>query len=80
LAELEVLGDFQGDGGQAPEGTHPEISISMDAGGKVIVVWLGVLQSAPDVTGPWTDVADDSQSPLTLTVDQAKLFQRSRNQ
>ncbi|HIL69583.1 MAG TPA: hypothetical protein EYG38_07010 [Verrucomicrobia bacterium] len=58
-------------------GPGESISISTDADGNVVVTWTGLLQSAPDVTGPWTDAADDSQSPLTLTPDEARLFGRA---
>ncbi len=54
------------------------LSISTDADGNVVVTFTGVLQTAPDVTGPWTDAGDESQSPKTLTPDQARLFGRSR--
>ncbi|HIL69040.1 MAG TPA: carbohydrate-binding protein, partial [Verrucomicrobia bacterium] len=64
-----------GGGGGAEPGES--ISISTDADGNVVVTWTGLLQSATDVTGPWTDVSDDSASPLTLTPDQARLFGRA---
>jgi hypothetical protein len=63
----------------AVAGPEPTISISTDADGNVVVTWTGILQSADDVTGPWTDVADDSASPLTLPADQARQFARSVN-
>jgi uncharacterized membrane protein len=61
-----------------PADADPTISVSADADGNVVVTFTGVLQSAPDVTGPWTDAATEDQSPLTLTPDQARLFGRTR--
>ena len=61
-----------------PADADPTISVSTDADGNVVVTFTGVLQSAPDVTGPWTDAATEDQSPLTLTPDQAILFGRAR--
>jgi hypothetical protein len=61
-----------------PADADPTISVSTDADGNVVVTFTGVLQSAPDVTGPWTDAATEDQSPLTLTPDQARLFGRTR--
>ena len=54
----------------------PSISIRRD-GGKVVIEWIGTLQAAGSVNGPWGDVADDSSSPMTLTPDQAKQFGRA---
>ena len=54
----------------------PAISIRRD-GGKVVIEWVGTLQAAGSVNGPWGDVADDSSSPMTLTPDQAKQFGRA---
>ena len=54
----------------------PAISIRRD-GGKVVIEWIGTLQAAGSVNGPWGDVADDSSSPMTLTPDQAKQFGRA---
>jgi hypothetical protein len=73
--DLPIGGEFLS--GFAPLVTELDISISTDADGNVVVTWTGTLQSATDVTGPWSDVADDSQSPLTLTPDQARLFGRA---
>jgi hypothetical protein len=54
----------------------PSISIRRE-GGKVVIEWIGTLQAAGSVNGPWGDVADDSSSPMTLTPDQAKQFGRA---
>jgi hypothetical protein len=35
-------------------------------GNNVLVEWRGMLQSANSITGPWSDYADEQQSPLTL--------------
>jgi hypothetical protein len=71
---IKFFPSIRGGGGAEP---GESISISTDADGNVVVTWTGLLQSAPDVTGPWTDVSDDSASPLTLTPDQARLFGRA---
>ena len=47
----------------------PEItSISADDAGNVTIEYTGTLQSAPAVTGPYTDV-DGASSPYTFTPD-----------
>ena len=48
----------------------PEIQISSD-GANVTIEWIGMLQMADEVTGPWTDVADDSQSPRIWSTTEA---------
>jgi len=41
--------------------------------------WTGMLQMADNPEGPWTDVADDSQSPMMWsTSDSPYKFARSR--
>ena len=54
----------------------PAISIRRE-GGRVVIEWVGTLQAAGNVNGPWSDVADDSSSPMTLTPDQARQFGRA---
>lgn len=55
----------------------PEIHISSD-GANVTLQWIGMLQMADDVTGPWTDVADDRQSPrIWSTAEAPKGFARA---
>ena len=48
----------------------PEIQISSD-GASVTIEWIGMLQTADEVTGPWTDVADESQSPRVWSTAEA---------
>jgi hypothetical protein len=48
----------------------PEIQISSD-GANVTIEWIGMLQMADEVTGSWTDVADDSQSPRVWSTTEA---------
>ncbi|HIG29170.1 MAG TPA: hypothetical protein EYQ50_15835 [Verrucomicrobiales bacterium] len=56
----------------------PTVSISTD-NGNIVLQWSGgVLQSASDVNGPYTEVAGAS-SPMTLTPDQARSFYQSSN-
>lgn len=61
--------------------TGPTISIQRDANG-LILTWPGTytLQSAPAVTGPYTDVAGPSVSPYTNSIPAAgQQFFRLRN-
>jgi hypothetical protein len=53
----------------------PEISVVRNEDGSLTVTFVGKLQSAPSVNGPWQDV--DAESPLTLAPDQAQLFGRA---
>ena len=53
----------------------PEISVARNEDGSLTVTFVGKLQSAPTVNGPWQDV--DAESPVTLTPDQAQLFGRA---
>ena len=56
---------------------EPTIAIqSTDAG--VAIEYVGTLQSADNVEGPYTDVQGAS-SPFTATGDQSRRFYRSRN-
>jgi hypothetical protein len=53
--------------------------VQMNPNGTITVEWTGggTLQTAPTVTGPWTDVAG-ATSPVTVTPDQPALFGRIR--
>jgi len=46
--------------------TTPDVAIAVIAG-QVVVTFTGVLQSAPTVTGTFTDVAGYPSSPLVLS-------------
>lgn len=50
-------------------GVLPEAEVEIRWGGR------GVLQSAPSVTGPWTDIRD-AESPLIVRVGERMLFYR----
>jgi hypothetical protein len=47
-------------------GVDPEISMQVTTEGLTLQ-WQGSLQSAENLGGPWSDVADDSQSPMTVS-------------
>ena len=47
-----------------PADEPPIVSISRDGTGDLIVEWTGILQTAENVNGPWTDV--NTTSPLLL--------------
>ena len=51
---------------------EPEIVITSD-GANVTLKWTGMLQMADEVDGPWTDVADDSQSPRIWSTEEAPM-------
>jgi hypothetical protein len=53
----------------------PEISVARNEDGSLTVTFVGKLQTAATVNGPWQDV--DAESPVTLTADQAQLFGRA---
>ena len=57
---------------------QPVVSVAMD-NGQVVVTFTGVLQSASNATGPFTDVSPLPTSPLILTNPTGSLFFRSRN-
>ena len=63
--------------GGGADTTPPTLSIVNNGDGTVTVTFEGTLQAAVNVNGPWSDVADDSSSPLTLTPDQARQFGRA---
>ena len=47
-----------------PADEPPTVSISRDGTVDLIVEWTGILQTAENVKGPWTDV--NATSPLLL--------------
>jgi hypothetical protein len=55
-------------------------SIVINANGSITVTWegLGVLESAPSVTGPW-NIVEGATSPFTFDPDNAMLFGRIRS-
>jgi hypothetical protein len=61
--------------GEAPRFT----GITRNANGSITVQWTGggTLQSAPSVTGPWSDVPGAS-SPATLTPTGGQIYGRIR--
>ena len=59
-----------------PEPVVPSISITRNADGTVRVEFVGVLQAANTVDGPYVDVA--AESPLTLSPDEVMQFARAR--
>jgi hypothetical protein len=48
-------------------------------GANVTIQWTGMLQLANSIIGPWTDYADDKQSPITLPMTGPMKFARSRS-
>lgn len=52
------------------------LAISL-SGGNVSITYQGTLQSAPAITGPWTDVAG-AASPYSTAASAAQLYFRSR--
>lgn len=58
----------------------PSLSVARD-GADVVLTFTGTLQTAPAVTGPWTDVPGNPASPLRITRanQQAVQFFRARN-
>ena len=58
------------------EPVEPSISLTRNDDGTITVDFVGVLQSAENVNGPYADVA--AESPLVLTPDQAMQFARAR--
>jgi hypothetical protein len=61
-----------------PGVTTPTLSVQRQ-GGNLVVSWTGILQVADQVTGPWQDYADQSQSPMTVPMVGAGRFARARN-
>jgi len=56
--------------------TTPKLSYTY-TGGKLVLTYTGVLQSATTVTGPYTDVS--GSSPLTITSPTGTMFYRVRS-
>ncbi|MHB1306469.1 MAG: hypothetical protein ACYC23_05240 [Limisphaerales bacterium] len=59
-------------------GGTPTLSLQRQ-GANLTVQWTGMLQVANAVNGPWSDHADQSQSPMTIPTTQAGQFMRSRS-
>jgi hypothetical protein len=59
-----------------PPAKAPVISVVNNRDGTVTVTFEGTLQTAQEVSGPWTDV--DGESPLTITADGEARFGRAR--
>ncbi|MCP5519007.1 MAG: immunoglobulin domain-containing protein [Verrucomicrobiales bacterium] len=61
-------------------GTPEEVTLSIGLdGGQVTVSWdSGTLQSAPAVTGPWSDVAGANPPSIQVTPGSAAAFYRAR--
>ncbi|MCD6338808.1 MAG: hypothetical protein J7M29_05440, partial [Verrucomicrobia bacterium] len=55
---------------------RPTIGVSME-GGQVTIEFTGTLQSADEVTGPWTDVPD-ATSPYTVAPEGPRKFYRAK--
>ena len=54
---------------------EPEVSVVRNDDGTLTVTFVGKLQTASTVDGPWEDV--DAESPVTLQADQSALFGRA---
>jgi hypothetical protein len=54
---------------------EPEVSVVRNDDGTLTVTFVGKLQTASTVDGPWQDV--DAESPVTLQADQSALFGRA---
>ncbi len=48
-------------------------------GANLTVSWTGMLQTADQANGPWSDYADQGQSPLSVPMNQAAKFVRARS-
>ncbi len=57
-------------------GVDPEVTLQV-TGDVLNLQWQGMLQSADDLSGPWSDGIDDSQSPMTVDPTGARKFYRS---
>jgi hypothetical protein len=61
-----------------PNAVTPTVTMQIE-GSEVVIEWTGMLQSTGELGGTWTDVADDSESPLRLPLTSANsMFVRSR--
>ncbi|MBT5705945.1 MAG: hypothetical protein HOI66_06440 [Verrucomicrobia bacterium] len=76
LTGSEIAGIFAGLPAVVAPPATPTISITRNDDGTVTVEFVGVLQAATSVEGPYVDVAADS--PLTLPTAEVMEFGRSR--
>ena len=76
LTGSEIAGIFAGLPAVVAPPATPTISITRNDDGTVTVEFVGVLQAATSVEGPYVDVAADS--PLTLPTAEVMQFARSR--
>ncbi len=58
----------------APPTATPEIDLTRQADGTLVLTYAGRLETASDISGPWTPV--EAASPLNLTPDQGAAFYR----
>jgi lysophospholipase L1-like esterase len=61
-----------------PAALPPQITAASVGGGQIALEWIGggVLESAPQVTGPWTEVEGNPNSPASLTLTPEQRFFR----
>jgi hypothetical protein len=62
--------------GGGGSGGVPTISVARAAAGSIQIEFSGTLQSAPSVTGPWTDVG--GASPASISTSEGARFFRAR--
>jgi hypothetical protein len=70
-----------GPGGSGLRAWYPRLSLIVTIGpgaGQLTITFDGILQSAPAVTGPYTDVPGSPSSPYTFTPSASQQFFRSR--
>jgi hypothetical protein len=58
-------------------GSAPTLSAQRQ-GANLNVSWTGMLQTADSINGPWSDYADQSQSPLGVPMNQGAKCSRAR--
>ena len=79
-----LVNDLTSTSGPGPNGTglrawYPKMNLTaVWTGSQVTVTFDGILQSAPVVTGPYTDVGGSPTSPYTFTPTASQQFFRSR--
>jgi hypothetical protein len=56
----------------------PDISVELDDSGNITLEWSGTLYSAPEVTGPYTEVTG-AESPIQVSPDEAEQYYKSGN-
>lgn len=61
-------------GGGGPIGVGPAISVARGGAGTLQIEFTGTLQSAPSVTGPWTDVAGGSPASINTAQPGSQFF------